>query len=187
MKAPHGLKEIIKVYGDPRGARGKANPEWEKKNLVYVDLPYPCRLAWDTDKIVHRVRVHRLVADDVSKRLALVWAYARAMAKKTYGYGRTTEFYDNKSLGWLRSLNLDLYGGGYEYREKRAGGDLSVHSWAIALDWDPVHNAMGTKGAMPKWFVDIWTVADTQSGMAWTWGGKFANKDPMHIQCASGY
>ncbi len=187
MKAPHGLKEIIKTFGDPRGRNGKANPEWEARNLVFVDLPFPCRLAWDTDRIVHRIRVHRLIAKDVEKRLGLIWAYARGMAKRKYGYGKTTAFYDNAALAWLKSQNLDLFGGAYEYRKIRGGNDLSIHSWAIGLDWDPVHNAMGTKGTMPKWWIDIWTVADPKTGMAWTWGGKFARKDPMHVQAASGY
>lgn len=100
---------------------GKANPTG-KGYLVWIDVPYPMRIAWDRNKKIKRFQCHKLIA----QRLLNVFNELLAH----YGYDRIVE------------LGIDLYGGCFNYREMRGGISLSTHSWAIAIDLDPDRNLL---------------------------------------------
>lgn len=64
-----------------------------------------------------------------------------------------------------------------------ASKSLSLHSWGIAVDFDPSSNPMGGKGSKLRTpegqnFVRTFTEA------GWTWGGLWNMKDDMHFQRA---
>lgn len=107
-------RQIISKYGKPN-VTGEGY-------LVTIDLPYPMRLAWDTDTIVYKMRCHKLVAD---KFLAVFNEIHRV-----YGYNKIVE------------LGIDLFGGCFNFRKMRGGDDWSTHSWAIAIDLDPARNKL---------------------------------------------
>lgn len=184
---PNGEAGIIAYFGNPSKkykGRSVASSEWERDNIVRIDLPFLMSLAWAPGSVIDTVRLHKKVADDFSRRMRLVWEHARLHIKHTEGYDHTTQFYDQKAHEWLHSQGLTLWGGGYNWRQKRSSDELSVHSFGAAFDLDPSHNAMGTDGRMPAWFVKIWT-AKTKDGDGWIWGGTF--HDPMHFQFCTGY
>lgn len=59
--------------------------------------------------------------------------------------------------------------------------NLSLHSWGIAVDFDPRRNPVGGKGswlrtAAGQRFVDVF------EKHGWTWGGRWSFKDDMHFQ-----
>lgn len=61
---------------------------------------------------------------------------------------------------------------------------LSLHSWGIAVDFDPPSNPMGGKSSKLRTpegqaFVRVFTDA------GWTWGGDWKMKDDMHFQRAN--
>jgi hypothetical protein len=61
---------------------------------------------------------------------------------------------------------------------------LSLHSWGIAVDFDPPVNPMGGKNSRLRTpqgqaFVQVFTDA------GWTWGGAWAMRDDMHFQRAN--
>jgi hypothetical protein len=107
-------REIIAKYGKPN-VTGEGY-------LVTIQLPYPMRLAWDTDTVVHRMRCHKLVAD---KFLAVFNEIHRV-----YGYEK------------IKELGIDLFGGCFNFRKMRGGNDWSTHSWGIAIDLDPARNRL---------------------------------------------
>jgi hypothetical protein len=107
-------KQIISKYGKPN-VTGEGY-------LVTINLPYPMRLAWDTDTIVHKMRCHKLVAD---KFLAVFNEIHRV-----YGYEK------------IKELGIDLFGGCFNFRKMRGGNDWSTHSWGISLDLDPARNQL---------------------------------------------
>ncbi len=45
-------------------------------------------------------------------------------------------------LSKIQELGIDLFGGCFNYREKRGGSTLSMHSWGIAIDLDPLRNKL---------------------------------------------
>ncbi len=81
--------QAIKKYGTPN--------ETGAGYLVTLTLPYPMRLAWDTDETVTRMRCHKLVAakfEAVFKELL-----------ETYGLAR------------IKELGIDLFGGCFNFRK----------------------------------------------------------------------
>lgn len=132
---------------------------------VSLELPFQMRLAWDTQTLVRRFSIHEKVHDSA------VRAFSRILDH--YGEAR------------LRALGLDLFGGCLNVRRMRGGGSLSMHSWGIAIDFDPAHNALRwgrdrARMARPAYakFLDIWT----EEG--WVSLGRERNYDWMHIQAA---
>lgn len=107
-------KQIIAKYGKPN-VTGEGY-------LVTIRLPYPMRLAWDTDTIVNTMRCHKLVAD---KFLAVFNEIHRE-----YGYEK------------IKELGIDLFGGCFNFRKMRGGNDWSTHSWGISIDLDPARNKL---------------------------------------------
>ena len=106
--------QAIKKYGTPN--------ETGAGYLVTLTLPYPMRLAWDTDETVTRMRCHKLVAakfEAVFKELL-----------ETYGLAR------------IKELGIDLFGGCFNFRKMRGGSSWSKHSWGIAIDLDPARNKL---------------------------------------------
>lgn len=107
-------KQLIAKYGKPN-VTGDGY-------LVTIQLPYPMRLAWDTDTYVNKMRCHKLVAD---KFLAVFNEIHRV-----YGYAK------------IKELGIDLFGGCFNFRKMRGGNDWSRHSWAVAIDLDPARNKL---------------------------------------------
>lgn len=117
----------------------------------------------------------------------------------------SVKLHDNK-VRWLHKLVAAEFKALYEKAVKESGyhpvsvqtyvprhtlwnpaKPLSMHSWGIAIDFDPSHNRMGgtdvdTHGPSklrkhPR-FVEVFTDA------GWEWGGSWRMKDDMHFQRA---
>lgn len=185
MKAPNGISEINQVYGNP-SLNGKLNPAWYDANMVTYTLPaeWQMVLAWNTKVKVKSFPVHKKVLESFTNVMNEIWAYARIRAKDRFGYDKDSKFYDAKTMDELRKAGMHLFGGSFNFRFKRSGKSLSLHSWGCAVDFDPANNALGDNTpAMPMWVVNIF------EKHGWTWGGTFRgnNIDAMHFQYASGY
>lgn len=107
-------QQIIKKYGEPN-VTGSGY-------LVKIQLPYPMRLAWDTDSVVNTMMCHKLVADKFSAVFSDILAH----------YGKDK----------IKELGIDLFGGCFNYRKMRGGSAWSTHSWGIAIDLDPARNLL---------------------------------------------
>ena len=60
---------------------------------------------------------------------------------------------------------------------------LSMHSWGIAVDFDPSENPMGGRGSWMRTEAGQKFVAVFEAA-GWTWGGRWKMKDDMHFQRA---
>lgn len=143
---------------------GKANPTG-KGYLVWLDLPYSMYLNWQTKTRVKRIQCHKLVHD----RLKAVFQ----------------EILDTYGIDEIKKLQLDDYGGCFNYRLMRGGTKLSTHSWGIAIDLDPDRNLLHetsktARFARPEYkqFIDIWYKHGFESL------GREKNFDWMHFQTA---
>lgn len=159
VTAPVGLAEVKRVFGDPAHFRrddGTLTPEWESAHIVRVKLPSP--MSYVQGGNVTRVAVHRLIADITAATLA-----------------------DLLALGPEMWSELQPYGGGYEPRLQRGSATPSLHTWGLALDFNPGKYPLGSLKRMPDAIVDVF------KRHAWTYGGDFhSRKDGMHFQFASG-
>jgi len=153
MTPPHGLSEIIAYYGDI---------SIDAASEQVITPPH-----WESWNIVvvddlpgwpHRLRLNGKVLEPL--RLAL---------------GRCIDLHDGYVIHAL---------GCFCPRYKRGNsGEISVHSWAAAVDINADTNPRGFPMAkdIPNSWVDIF------EGCGFTWGGDFPTPDPMHMQWASGY
>jgi hypothetical protein len=135
------------------------------KNQTQIELPYPMWLAWDLRKSIHRMTLHEKVAPSAQR------AFTRILGH--YGKARVEE------------LDLDVFGGSLAVRKMRGGSSWSMHSWGIAIDFDPVRNQLkwGRERAAldnPEYaaFWGFWE----QEG--WVSLGRAKNFDWMHVQAA---
>lgn len=107
-------QQIINRYGKPN--------ETGTGYLIFIPLPYPMRLAWDTTVSIKRMSCHKDVADNFIAVFDDLLEY--------YGYDE------------IHRLGIDLYGGCFNYRKMRGGSSWSKHSWGIAIDLDPARNLL---------------------------------------------
>lgn len=149
--------ELIEKYGTPN--------KTGKGYLVWLDLPYPMYLNWQSKTYVRRIQCHKLVADSLKAIFEDILCL----------YG----------LDEVKRLQLDDYGGCFNYRLMRGGTKLSVHSWGCAIDLDPDRNllhetAKTARFARPEYkpMIDIFYKH------GWESLGREKNYDYMHFQIA---
>jgi len=177
METPHGRKEIEQVFGNPANSDGTLNEAWEGANIRKVPPPDGWLLYYQSDAGLVRVsgiRMHRLLRDSFVAVLDDIWDYAR----NQIGAAAT----DDQIRAWLHKRRLDQHGGGFNFRKITAGSKLSLHSYGIAIDWDPVNNPRKkplTK-TLPDWWYEIW------ERHGWSDGRHYSTPDPMHVQFATG-
>lgn len=145
---------------------GTPSESWESSYLMTLELPYPMRLSWNTDVLIRKFACNRAVYQSLATIMYGIW--------DLYG----------KNLNKLQEARMDLFGGCYNFRPRRGGHTLSLHSWGAAIDLDPENNPQGKKwqdgkGMMPKEVIQLFLNEGA------TWGGTFSNPDPMHFQFCS--
>lgn len=135
------------------------------ESQTMLTLPYPMRLAWDKTVTVTRISVHAKVAASAGRVLA-----------------RAHEHYGEQGI---KALGLDLFGGALAVRKMRGGSSYSMHSWGIAIDFDPERNQL-------RWGRDKARLAAADADAFWSFWeaegwvslGRARNCDWMHVQAA---
>jgi hypothetical protein len=145
-----------------KGTAG-ADPAWERANLVLVRLPWRAVASWDKSITIKSLRVHRLVAESLTRILNAIWE----------AFGRNQKAID--------AAGMNLIGGGYNWRQMRGKARLSMHAYGCAVDFDPARNGMGD----PTPEMDR-RVVETFKAEGWVWGGDWSpqSRDGMHFQAA---
>lgn len=140
------------------GGRPDGSAKWEVKNLTYIFLPWKGYLAGTKIELARGIRVHNKVAADLTAILKEIWANC------------------GKSQAEIAKCGLDQIGGTYFFRVRRGSNRVSNHGRGIAIDLDPLHNAMvkGNRGHMAASVI----LAFQRHG--WRWGGEYG--DPMHFE-----
>jgi hypothetical protein len=158
---PHGLKEIVGVFGniyDYLKEDGTLDERWIKDQITQSTLPFTVPLAWNPSILINRITCHRKTA---------------GLFQKIFG--------EIRSHGWDREIQS--FGACYNYRSKRFSNKLSTHCWGIAIDLNPNSNITGMDGDMH------WGIIRIFDKYGFRWGGHWPGylKDPMHFQFCTGY
>lgn len=135
------------------------------QNTVLVPVPWRMRLAWDKRRTIRRMSLHEKVADSAGR------AFERC--KREYGEDG------------LRHIGAALFGGSLNVRRMRGGSRYSMHSWAIAIDFDPERNGLRTKqpqARLSRADCEPWWAAWEAEG--WVSLGRERDFDWMHVQAA---
>jgi len=135
------------------------------ENQTMIEVPYPHRLSWNKSKTIHRFSCHTKVHDSLLKIL--------------------TNVLNHYGMDEIRRLRLDLWGGCLNVRTMRGGTKYSMHSWGIAVDYDPERNQLKwgrEKAAFAHLDYDAWWRFWEEEG--WVSLGRTRNFDWMHVQAA---
>lgn len=152
--------EVFERFGEPGN--------WNAFVRFYP--PFPMRIAWDMNKSIHVFYVH------IALKKKLKYIFQELL--DCYGYER------------IQELGIDIYGGCYNYRKMRRGSKWSRHSWAIAIDLDPVNNrlrwkANHTNTPQPKFanpeYNDMHDIFEKHGMVNY---GRVKNYDWMHFEIA---
>jgi hypothetical protein len=95
---------------------------------------------------------------------------------------RVLDFYGPVAIAEYR---LDIFGGSLNVRKKRGSNAWSMHSWGIAVDYDPLNNQLKwgrDKATFAKPVYETWFKLWEEEG--WLSLGRARNYDWMHLQAA---
>ena len=147
--------EIIAKYGKPTQ---NGSPY-----LTTIKLPYPMKLAWDKKVSVNKMSCHKLVAQNFTNVFNELLAH----------YG----------LAELQRLEIDIFGGCFNFRAMRGGSDFSTHSWGIAIDLSPEKNTLKMGSATAQFAkAEYKPMIDIFYKNGFISLGKEKNFDWMHFQ-----
>lgn len=130
-----------------------------------IEVPFDMYLAWDKSIRVTKMTLHEKAAPSalrVLQRVASIYSAAERM-----------------------KIGVHLFGGSLNVRKMRGGNAYSMHSWGIAIDFDPERNQLNwgrdkarlaQDDAVP--FFDAWAAE------GWLSLGRARNFDWMHVQAA---
>lgn len=130
-----------------------------------IEIPFDMYLAWDKSVRARKMTLHTKVAPSALRVLQAVAGIYSATER--------------------RSIGLDLFGGSLNVRKMRGGTAWSMHSWGIAIDFDPIRNQLSwgrdkARLAQPD-AVPFWLEWEKEG---WVSLGRARNFDHMHVQAA---
>lgn len=139
-------------------SRPNGTAKWEVTNLVYIFPPWKIYIPETKTELTRGIRVHKLVAASLTSIFNELW--------ELHGKSQTE----------IEKSDLHEIGGAYYYRIRRGSSRLSNHARGIAIDIDPIDNAMrkGNRGDIPTKVIDVFI------RHGWKWGGVYG--DPMHFE-----
>lgn len=127
--------------------------------------PWAMRLAWDKRRFIKRMTLHEKCAASAARAMKRVYAH----------YGEAG----------IKMLGLDMFGGSLNVRKVRGGSRYSMHSWGIAIDFDPERNGLRTKAPEARLsrgdVVPFWEAWEAEG---WVSLGRERDFDWMHVQAA---
>lgn len=174
---PHGVAQIVKLFGNPANSDGTLNEAWEGANIRKIPPPDGWILYYQGDKglvPVSGIRMHRLLEQSFVSVLDEIWSIARGQLGPAAS--------NDQIRSWLHERRLDQHGGGFNFRRITGGTRLSLHGFGIAIDWDPEHNPRRKpiKKTLPDWWFKVW------NDHGWHDGRRFPTPDPMHVPVCDG-
>lgn len=154
MFKQYTTQEMIDKYGKPNQSG---------TYLASAIIPFKLKLAWDLSSTVSRIRCHKLEVPSVEKIFKEIYDF--------YGQDRINE------------LQIDHFGGCFNFRQMRGGTDWSKHSWGCAIDLDPSRNllkesAKTARFAKPEYKAMI----DIFEANGWGSLGRLRDYDWMHFE-----
>lgn len=134
-------------------------------NQTQIEIPFDMVVAWDRSTRVRRMTLHTKVAENAKRVLENV-----------------AGIYSPKERA---ALGLDVFGGSLNVRRMRGGSAYSMHSWGIAIDFDPERNQLNWKTPKARLsHADAASFWEAWEAEGWLSLGRARDFDWMHIQAA---
>lgn len=135
------------------------------ENMVPLKLPYPHRYSWDLRQTIDAFPCNVRVRESALRVL--------------------TRVFDHYGMERIKEMRLDRWGGCVNVRKMRGGSKPSMHSWGIAIDYDPDRNQLKwgrDKAAFAQPEYEQWWRFWEEEG--WVSLGRSCNYDWMHVQAS---
>lgn len=146
--------DCIAFYGNP------AHKGWLHDNTIPITCPWTLHVG--VTPTTH-ILIHKKCAESLARVLGNIWdTCERDYAK-------------------IQALRYDRYDGSYNFRPMRGSAQMSMHSFACAIDWDAADNAFHSKKHL---FTDQSLLVVKFKEEGWIWGGDWSSPDAMHVQAA---
>jgi hypothetical protein len=177
IPGPVTQSHLFPVPVDPALGRDIDQPIWPRQpdveafygkpgeHLVRLQLPFPMKLDWEEATIINSFQIHAKVHDSALRC-----------------FHRIADAYD---AAQRKEIGLDLFGGCFNIRPMRGGTRPSMHSWGIAIDFNPGRNELKwnhTKARLAQ--PDCETFWRIWEGEGWVSLGRSRDFDWMHVQAA---
>ena len=157
--------EVVSVAAWPRQADCMRFYGAVGASQVKVEIPFDMSLAWSKSTRIRSITLHTKVA---------------ASARRAFE--KIATVYDP---GERKALGLDLFGGSLNVRKMRGGNSFSMHSWGIAIDFDPERNQISWRAPKARLShedaIPFWKAWEKEG---WLSLGRARNFDWMHVQAA---
>lgn len=132
-------------------------------NQTQIEVPFDMVLAWAKSTRIKKITLHKKVAESAERV-----------------FNQIANDYSKKER---EDLGINLFGGSLNVRKMRGGSSWSMHSWGIAIDFDPERNQL-------QWSAERARLADPDAYLFWkAWEkegwlslGRARNYDWMHVQ-----
>ncbi len=180
-----GPKTMGKLYPAPLRSRDidpilpkpLFNNTWPRQSSVHsyygdvgrhqtlLQVPYPMKIAWALDKKLTRFSIHEKAHDSALRVFNQINSHYSPSDISKHGF--------------------DLFGGCLNVRKMRGGSRYSMHSWGIAIDFDPIRNQF--RWGRNRSYLDhsdcvqFWKFWEAEG---WLSLGRARNFDWMHVQAA---
>lgn len=147
-------QEMIDIYGKPNQSG---------TYLASAPIAFPLKLAWDLGTTVKSIRCHK-------NEIINVTAIFKEILNH-YGQQRISE------------LQIDHFGGCFNFRQMRGGTDWSKHSWGCAIDLDPSRNQLKENSSTARFArAEYKAMIDIFESYGWGSLGRLKNYDWMHFE-----
>lgn len=148
-------RDCMTFYGDPRRAN------WFSANTVRIAPPWEMRIGKTP---VKQLTVHKKCAESMLRVFKSIWEAV------------------GKSQAEINKRHYNIYDGIYNLRAMRGNpNNLSIHSYAAAIDMDAANNPFNSKRHLFQ-AGDLIVVKFEEE--SWVWGGRWSSPDSMHFQAA---
>jgi hypothetical protein len=149
-------KDCPAFYGDP------SVKNWLHDNTTDVACPWP--LFSDGHPVAH-ILIHKKCAESLTRILGSIWDAVGHDVDK------------------IKQLRYDQYDGSYNFRPIRGGHNMSMHSFAAAIDMDAADNQQhATKHLFQS--DSLIVVKFKEDGVVWGGDWSSSSIDSMHFQFA---
>jgi len=147
--------QCARLFGDP------SHPDF-LAHVTHVQPPYQLRMGAIP---VHSVKINKVAAPSLARVFAAVWEACK------------------KDPEEIRRFNIDHFSGDWVVRLMRGRPSISMHAYALALDFDAEDNPLGRT---PGYFRANHPLVQAFEENGWVWGGSWSGRpDPMHFQYAT--